>query len=319
MEIPNQVWFVFAAVMLAGLVLDLFSHRGEKADTHRAAVGWAVFWVAVGLLFGVYVYVMLGGKATGEYYAAYLIEKSLSVDNLFVFLIIFQTLNIPTEYQRTVLTWGIFGALVFRAIFIFLGAAAIERWHWVVYIFGAILIYAAWKIFKEDPAQKEENKAVIWLSQHLPVVHTLHGHHFFTVRNGRRVATPLLVAVLGLEATDIMFAIDSVPAAFAVSKERFILYSSNAFAILGLRSLYMVLAKSIADLKYLHYGLAAVLAFAGAKLVTAEWFHFPAWASITVIVVAIGLSVVASVRHARKHPKETKQREANLAEKVPQE
>lgn len=306
--VPNGVWLVFGVVMLAGLVLDLFSHRGERADSHRSAVGWAIFWVAVGLLFGLYVHFALGSRATGEYYAAYLIEKSLSVDNLFVFLIIFQTLNIATEYQRTVLSWGIFGALIFRALFIFLGAAAIERWHWVSYVFGAILVYAAYQIFKEDPGEKEENKAVIWLSRHVPLTHELHGHRFFSVENGRRVATPLLVAVLGLEVTDIMFAIDSVPAAFAVSTDRFILYSSNAFAILGLRSLYLVLAKSIADLKYLHYGLAAVLAFAGFKLVSSNWnLHIPAWLSIAIIVLAIGIAVLASLRHARKHPPEPEQ------------
>ncbi len=299
-DFPLWGWAVFAILLLCMLALDLFAHRGERADSQKSAIVWSVIWITVGLAFGGFIWWMWGAKPAGDYIAAYLIEKSLSVDNLFVFLIIFQSLNIPKQYQRKVLSWGIFGALIFRAIFIFVGAAAIERWQWVAYIFGAILIWAAIKIFRHDPAEEEENKAVAWLSKHLPLTRNLHHAHFFVVENGRRMATPLLLAVLGLEATDIMFAVDSVPAAFSVTTSPFIVYSSNAFAILGLRALYIVLAKSLADLKYLHFGLAAVLAFAGLKLLTTQWFHVPAWASIAFIVLTIGGAAWASVRHRNR-------------------
>ncbi|MGA9524535.1 MAG: TerC family protein [Myxococcaceae bacterium] len=303
-DFPLWGWAVFAVLLFVMLFIDLFAHRGERADSQRSAIVWSVIWIAVGLSFGGFIWWKWGAGHAGDYLAAYLIEKSLSVDNLFVFLIVFQSLNIPKQYHRKVLSWGIFGALIFRAIFIFLGAAAIERWQWVAYVFGAILIYAAIKIFRHDPAEEEENKAVAWLSRHLPVTKNLHHAHFFVVEGGRRVATPLLLAVMGLEATDIMFAIDSVPAAFSVTTSPFIIYSSNAFAILGLRALYIVLAKSLADLKYLHFGLAAVLAFAGLKLLTSRIFHIPAWASISFIVLTIGASAWASVRHRNRLKRE---------------
>jgi tellurite resistance protein TerC len=298
-ETPAWAWIVFGAVLFTALFIDLFMHRGARVDTHKKATIWASIWISLGLAFCAFIAIVIGPGKASEYLAAYLIEESLSVDNLFVFLLIFQSLKIGPDNQRVVLTWGIFGALVFRGIFIFLGTEAIERWKWVVYVFGAILIWAAIKIFREDPAETEENKVLTWLSKHLPLTTTVHGHRFLLVEHGRRVGTPLLLAVVGLELTDIMFAIDSVPAAFSVSTDRFIVYSSNAFAILGLRSLYMVLSKSIADLKYLHYGLAAVLAFAGIKLLISEWVHLPATFSIGVIVVCIGSSVWASLRHRK--------------------
>lgn len=301
---PLWAWGIFAGVLLAGIFVDLFLHRGERADSHKTAVAWAIFWVFLGLAFGGFVWVMFGAQKATDYMAAWLIEKSLSVDNLFVFLIIFQSLRIPQENQRTVLSWGIFGALVFRMIFIFLGSEAIERWSWVAYVFGAILVWAAIKIVREAKGddEPEENKAIAWLSRHIPVTHTIHGNHFTAIENGRRVATPLLLAVLGLELTDIMFAIDSVPAAFSVTLDKYIIYSSNAFAILGLRSLYVVLAKTISELEYLHYGLAGVLAFAGLKLIFHSWIKIPGLLSVAIIIVLIGGSVVASLLHKNPVP-----------------
>ncbi|MBX5482092.1 MAG: TerC/Alx family metal homeostasis membrane protein [Myxococcaceae bacterium] len=301
---PLWIWLVFAGVLFTGLAVDLFLHRGERGDSHRGSVVWAVVWVTIGLGFAGFVYATMGAEKASNYVAAYLIEESLSVDNLFVFLVIFQSLKIPQSSQRTVLSWGIFGALIFRMIFIFLGTEAIERWEWVAWIFGAILLYAAVKVFFEAPEKEEENKAVRWLSKHLPLTPQVHGNRFFVVQDGRRLATPLLLAVLGLELTDIMFAVDSVPAAFSVSREKFIIYSSNAFAILGLRSLFMVLSRAIADLEYLHFGLSAVLAFAGLKLIGDRWVHIPSWLSIAIIVVCIGAAVVASLLH-RNAPEET--------------
>ena len=296
MEVPPSTWMVFGAVLLGLLAVDLYAHRGERHDSKRSAAVWSVVWIAVGLTFAGFVGWRFGARPAVDYLGAYLIEKSLSVDNLFVFLIIFQMLGIPKDNQRTVLSWGIFGALVLRGVFIFLGASAIERYHWVVYVFGAILLAAAWRTFREDPSRQEENKAVAWLARHLPVTHRIHGDRFLARESGRTVATPLLIALLGLELTDVIFAVDSVPAAFAISHEPFIVYSSNAFAILGLRSLYLVLAHTLPQMTYLHYGLAAVLAFAAIKLMIAEWVEIPAWLSIGFIVLALGASIWASVR-----------------------
>jgi tellurite resistance protein TerC len=209
-------------------------------------------------------------------------------------------LGIPKDNQRVALSWGIFGALVLRGVFIFLGAAALERFHWVVYVFGGLLLLAAWRTFVEDPTEQEENRMVRWLANHLPVTQRVHGDHFVVVENGRRVATPLLIAVLGLELTDVLFAIDSVPAAFAITTEPFIVYTSNAFAILGLRALYIVLATTLPQMSYLHYGLSLVLAFAAIKLMIAEWVEIPVWISILFIVLVLGVSIAWSVRKSRR-------------------
>ena len=311
-EISSWEWAVFGGVVLILLLIDLFSHRGERAETHGWAITWSVIWVAAGLAFAVFVWVRHGSQDGQEYLAAYLIEKSLSLDNLFVFLIVFRTLRIPKDHQRIALFWGIFGALVFRAIFIFMGAKALgaEGWgEYVEYIFAAILLYAAYHAFREDPSRQEENKAVVFLSRHFPVASDPNESRFLVRQDNRWKLTPLFVAVLGLELTDIVFAIDSVPAAFSVintaegigQTEIFIVYSSNVFAILGLRSLYIVLAKTISDLQYLHYGLAAVLAFAAIKLVLPHELHIPPWASVLIIVFMIGAAIVASLLTPRKH------------------
>lgn len=193
------------------------------------------------------------------------------------------------------MTWGIFGALAFRALFIYLGTAALERWHWVEYVFGGLLLLAAVHAFREDPAHDRESKVVQWLGRHLPVVHDSRSFRFFVPNNGGWAVTPLFVAVLALELTDILFAIDSVPAAFAVTRDRFLIYSSNAFAILGLRSLYIVLAHTLERLRYLHYGLAGVLVFAAAKLVLGEHLPVTPLGSVLIIVGMIGAAALASL------------------------
>lgn len=302
-DVPLWNWLLFGGILLVFLALDLYAHRGDRHDSKQTAVVWSVVWIVAGLAFGGYVWWQFGGQQAADYLGAYLIEKSLSMDNLFVFLIIFKMLNIPRENQRTALSWGIFGALVLRALFIFAGAAAIERYHWVVYVFGGLLLFAAWRTFVEDPTEQKENRLVKWLANHLPVTDRVHGDRFIARVNGRRVATPLLIAVLGLEATDVLFAIDSVPAAFAISREPFIVYSSNAFAILGLRALYIVLATTLPQMTYLHYGLSLVLAFAAVKLMIAEWVEIPVWASILFIVVALGASIWASLRDKKRQRK----------------
>jgi len=298
--IPLWNWFLFGGVLLGFLSVDLYVHRGERHDSKRTAILWSGIWVSVGLAFALVVWSELGGRPAADYLGAYLIEESLSMDNLFVFLVIFQMLKVPRDNQRTVLSWGIFGALVLRGLFIFGGAAAIERFHWVVYGFGGLLLVAAWRTFSEDPMEEKENRVVRWLSNHLPVTHRVHGDRFVAVENGRRVATPLLIAVLGLELTDVLFAIDSVPAAFSISHDPFIVYTSNAFAILGLRSLYIVLAKTLPQMTYLHYGLSLVLAFAAAKLILSDLYEIPVWLSILFVVVVLGISIGASLRRSAR-------------------
>lgn len=295
-EFPLWAWAVFGSTLLVFLIIDLYVHRGRRGESRASAIVWSVIWIVVGLGFVGFVWSLAGRVAAMEYLAAYAIEKSLSLDNLFVFLIIFQSLGIPKEYQRTALTWGIFGALVFRAVFVFIGAAALNRAEWMAYIFGAILFYAAYHAVRDDPSKRAESKLVSWLSDRLPVTQERETNKFLVRENGRWRATPLLVAVLGLEASDIVFAIDSVPAALSFTRREFIVYSSNAFAILGLRSLYIVLAHTIAELKYLGYGLAGVLAFAGLKMVLPEdWLHIPPLVSVGVIVTLIATAVGASL------------------------
>ncbi len=255
--------------------------------------------MGLGLGFCGFVWVTLGSAKGHEYLAAWLIEKSLSLDNVFVFLVIFRSLNVPQRYQHEVLFLGIFGALVFRALFIFVGAAALQRWGWVSYVFGAILLVTAWRVLREDPSKQEDNRVVGWLSKRLPVTDRVEGPRFVVKHEGHRFATPLLVALVGLEVTDILFAVDSVPAAFSVTTDTFILYSSNAFAILGLRALYLVISGAVGQLKYLHYGLAGVLAFAGVKMVAEAWVHIPPLLSVAIIVVLIGGAVGASLAHRR--------------------
>jgi tellurite resistance protein TerC len=304
-HIPTWIWAVFWAVVLVLIVVDLVAHRGRRGESHRAAIVWSCIWISAGLLFNVLIWRVFGGRAAQEYLAAYFIEKSLSLDNVFVFLVIFRSLGIPSRAQHNVLFLGIFGALVFRALFIFVGAAALERWSWVAYVFGAILLVTAWRVFREDPSQQQENKAVKWLAHRLPVTQEVHDKKFFVrAADGRRLATPLLLALLGLEVTDILFAVDSVPAAFAVTQDTFILYSSNAFAILGLRALYLLLAGTVGQLRYLHYGLAGVLAFAGLKMVLEPWLHVSPLLSVGIIVALIGVAVWASLR-ARKREART--------------
>ena len=293
--IPLWGWIVFAVIVSALLAIDLFAHRSEHGASRRSAYIWSGIWIAAGLLFAIFVWLVFGARQAQEYLAAYLIEKSLSLDNLFVFLIIFQNLAIPKEYQHNVLYWGILGALVFRALFIIVGIAAIERFEWVTYVFAAILLLAAWHALRKDVTALEANKVVRWLARHLPVTPRIHGSRFFARQNGRLQATPLLLALFALELTDIVFAIDSVPAALAVSRNRFVVYSSNVFAILGLRALYSALAHTLTGLRYLHFGLAGVLAFAGIKIIVDEWVPIHPLVAVGITFLLIGGAVWASL------------------------
>ncbi len=299
-EAPRWAWVAFAGLVALLMTLDLVLHRGTRLRSRGAAITWSGIWVGVGLAFTLFVWAALDARRAGEYIAAYLIEKSLSVDNLFVFLVIFRSLGIPHDNQRSVLSWGITGALVFRLAFILLGVAAMERYHWVVYVFGAVLIWGAVRVFKDDPAKKTESKLARWLWGRLPVTKELRGNAFFVREAGRRLATPLFVALCAVELTDIAIAVDSVPAALAVSTSTFVVYSSNVLALLGLRSLYLVLDDAIGKLRHLHYGLAAVLAFAGAKLVLSDWVEIPPVLSIGIIVLCIGAAIWTSLWARRR-------------------
>jgi tellurite resistance protein TerC len=290
-------WIAFIALVLGLLIVDLLVHRKKLVESKRSAIVWSLGWIALGLGFSLFVWKAYGSRAAQEYLGAWLIEKSLSLDNLFVFLIIFRSLSIPEGEQRRVLFWGIFGALIFRALFIFAGVEALARWHAVVYVFGAILLITAVRVAIEDPSRQRESSLVRWFSRRLPISPAVDGPHFFVRYQGRRVVTPLMVALISIELTDIAFAVDSVPAALAVSHEPFIVYSSNVFAVLGLRALYIALAHVISELRYLHYGLAAVLAFAGLKMIIPDsWVHVPPLASVAIIIVCIGIAVAASLR-----------------------
>lgn len=298
--VPLWAWLLFGGLLVVLLVIDLLTHRGHRATSRKAAIIWSGIWIGVGLGFALFVWHLRGRGAAEEYLAAYLIEKSLSLDNLFVFLVIFSALRIPHESHRAVLSWGIFGALLFRALFILLGAAALDRYQFVVYVFGAILFWAGYRVLRADSTEPGNNRLLDWLSRRLPVTNQLHDQRFFARERGRLVMTPLFLALMAIELTDITFAVDSVPAALAISKDRFVVYSSNAFAVLGLRSLYLVLEDLLGKLSHLRYGLAAVLFFAGFKLLASDWIHIPPLLSVGIILVCIGVAVWSSLRAARR-------------------
>jgi tellurite resistance protein TerC len=300
-DVPGWLWGGFSVALLAMLVIDFFAHRGHRAESRQAAIVWTVIWIGAGLAFGAVVWAIAGGVAGRDYYGVYVLEKSLSIDNLFVFLLIFKSLKIPEQLQRKALLYGIVGALVFRAVFIFAGAAAIERWGWLEFVFAAVLAWSAWRVFLQDPADQEDTPVLRLLEKWLPITRELHDGRLIAMEKGKRMVTPILVAILGLELTDIMFAIDSVPAAFAITHDPFVIYTANAFAILGLRSLYIVLAHSLSKFEYLHYGLAVVLLFAAVKIGLSRWFHIPTWLSITIILLAVGGSLIPTFR-ARHRP-----------------
>ena len=282
---------------------------GEQRWRSRDLAAVAV-WVGLGLAFGVWVWVTRGGTAAAEYYAAYILEKSLSVDNIFVFIIIFAELHIPRERRRRVLWFGVAGALVFRAIMIGAGVALIDRFHWAIYPFAGLILLAAWRIlFGAEPERRVVEDAcgvcTTWIARIVRVSPVLDGDRFWRRERGRLVATPLLVALVVIETTDIVFALDSVPAVLAVTRDPMIVYTSNVMAMLGMRSIYFVLADTLHRLRFLRQGLAVVLLFTAGKMLASDWIHISPGQSILVIGVVllatVGASVwVASPRRARK-------------------
>jgi tellurite resistance protein TerC len=259
-----------------------------------------VFWIGLGLAVGLWVVLADGTSTAAEYYAAYFLEKSLSVDNIFVFALIFSELHIPAEYQRRVLWFGIAGALVFRAVMIGAGIALIERFSWVTYPFAALMLFAAWRMLFGVERERKVVQAACdvcetWIARIVHVSPVLHGHDFWRRERGRLVATPLFVALVVIETTDIVFALDSVPAVLAITRNPLIVYVSNVMAMLGLRSLYFVLSDALNRLRYLRPGLAVVLVFTGAKMLTSDWFQISAVASVLVIGAILLVTIAASV------------------------
>jgi tellurite resistance protein TerC len=270
--------------------------------TFRAAAIESGVWITIGLSFTLVMLSWQGSAAAGEYVSGYLIEKSLSIDNVFVWAVIFNYFAVPPKYQFRVLFWGIFGALVLRAIFIFAGVALIETFSWVLYIFGAFLLYTAFKLVRSHGAEvhPEANPVLKIVRRIIPSTTELDGQKMFTRRTGRLLATPLFAVLILIETTDIVFAVDSIPAILAVSREPFIVFASNAFAILGLRALYFCLAGMADRFRYLHYGLGIILAFVGVKMLMVEVYHLPTAASLGVIAVVLAVTIWASLRADRR-------------------
>ncbi len=292
------LWIGFLVFVLAMLALDLgVFHRKEHAVRPREAAIWSVVWISLALLFNLGVYHWFGSVRALEFLTGYLIEKALSVDNLFVFLVVFSYFSVPAKLQHRVLFWGILGALFMRAAFIFAGAALIQSFHWVIYVFGAFLVYTGIKLLTHADAEQhpEKNPVLRLFRRVVPAVPDYRGAHFVVREKGRLLATPLLAVLVVIEATDIVFAVDSIPAIFAITADPFIVFTSNIFAILGLRALYFLLAGMLGAFRFLKVGLGLVLAFVGAKMLSDHWIEVPIWVSLTVIAGLLVLSVVASV------------------------
>ena len=316
-------WFAFAALVVVLLVLDLFVfHRRDHTPSLAESFGWTVFWIVLGLLFNALIWwwgfkLGLGSDPGMRFLAGYLVEKSLSMDNIFVFVVIFHFFNVPRMYQYRVLFWGILGAVVMRLVFILVGVELYHRFNWIGPFFGAFLIYTAYKLARHAPGadvHPEKNILLRFARRYFRVTrgdHREHGHNFFAREDGAWCITPMFLVLLVIESTDVVFAIDSVPAIIGVTHDRFIAFTSNIFAILGLRALYFLLAGVVAMFRYLHYGLAAVLGFVGLKMIGQWWHEFqggagdfiPVWASLVVIAALLAVSIAASVLIASREEK----------------
>jgi tellurite resistance protein TerC len=299
------LWSVFGALVVVMLALDLgVFHRRKHEIKFSEAATWSAVWIGLALAFAGLVWRVRGGDSALEFLTGYLIEESLSVDNLFVFLLIFRYFAVPGTDQHTVLFWGILGAMVFRAIFIVAGVALLERFEWVIFIFGAILIYSGIKmgLEKDKEIHPDQNPALKLFRKFMPITPGFEGSRFFVRRDGRTFATPLFLVLLVVETTDLIFAVDSIPAVLAITRDRFIIYTSNIFAILGLRAMYFAL-KGVMDLfHHLHYGLAGILVFVGLKMVVARFMHIPTGVALAVVGGVLALSVVASLIWPERKP-----------------
>jgi tellurite resistance protein TerC len=295
-------WAALVGFIVVLLLVDLvvFHREAHEVRTREAAIE-SVVWVSIGLAFTFVIWFAFSGAAAGEYISGYLIEKSLSVDNVFVWALILSYFKVPGRYQHRVLFWGIFGALVLRAVFIFAGVALIEKFEWILFVFGVFLLYTAFKLVRGDEDEMDPGASPVLrlIKRVVPSTDELDGQRLFTRVAGRRLATPLFAVLVLIEATDVIFAVDSVPAVLAVSHEQFLVFSSNAFAILGLRALYFLLADLHARFSNLQQGLAIILAFVGIKMIIAQepiGYHIPTWLSLMVIALVLAVSIGSSLR-----------------------
>ena len=296
-------WVIFNAFVVVLLAIDLgVFHRKAHEVGLREAAAWSVVWVTLSLLFAGGLYLYAGPRPATEFLTGYLIEKSLSVDNIFVMVLIFSYLEVPARYQHRVLFWGILGALVMRGTFIAVGAFLLSTFHWVIYIFGALLVITGARMaFREEkPPEIEGNPLVRLASRFIPMTPRYHGQSFFAMESARRVATPLFLAVLLVEFTDLIFALDSIPAIFAITRDPFLVYTSNVFAILGLRALYFVLAGVVTRFHLLRFGLAAILVFVGVKMLIDGFYEIPVLLALGVIAVILTITIVASLLIPKK-------------------
>jgi TerC family integral membrane protein len=292
-------WLGFLALVAVMLAIDLgLFHRKAHVVTFREAAAWSAVWVALALAWNVGIWAIHGPERALEFATGYVIEKALSVDNIFVFVVIFSYFAVPAIYQHRVLFWGILGALAMRGLFIWLGAELLEHFHWAIYVFGGVLVLTGVKLAlqKHDAADPSRNLAVRLFRRFVPLSSGYDGPRFFTRENGRRTATPLLLSLAVVEFTDLVFAVDSIPAIFAVTTDPFIVFTSNIFAILGLRSLYFLLADVVQRFRYLKAGLAAVLVFVGTKMAIAEFWKIPVGVSLLVVAATLGVAILASLR-----------------------
>jgi tellurite resistance protein TerC len=291
------LYSIFVGAVLAVLVADLvLFHRKAHAIGFREALLWTIFWVGLAMGFNVWLYFEYGSKPALEFLAGYVIEQALSVDNLFVFLVIFDYFAVPSAYQHRVLFWGILGAVILRGVFIALGTALVASFHWVFYIFAAFLIYTGIRIllFKDSDMKPEDNPVVKFFRRFVPMTTEYHGQKFLVRHAGKLLATPLLLVVAVVEATDVVFAVDSIPAIFAVTTDPFLVFTSNIFAILGLRSLFFLIANLMDRFHYLQYGLGLVLSFVGIKMLIKDWYEIPIGVSLLVIGSLLTSSILLS-------------------------
>lgn len=299
METPIIFWIIFNAFVLLMLALDLgVFHRKSHVVTLKEALSWTAVWILLALIFNGIIYYWKGQQPALEFFTGYLVEKALSVDNIFVFIMIFSYFHVPAQYQHKVLFWGIIGALIMRVIFIFAGVALIEKFHFTIYVFGAILIYTGFKMFNHNKAKidPDKNPVIRFFRRFMPVTDTLHQDKFFVKIEGRNFATPLFLVLILIETTDLIFAVDSIPAILAITQDQFIVFTSNVFAILGLRSLYFALAGIVHRFWLLSYGLAIVLVFVGIKMMLIDFYKIPIQWSLIFIATVITMSVLLSFK-----------------------
>lgn len=298
-------WEGFIALIIGLLALDLFVFNKKAHEVRFKEAMWlSVFWIALSLAFNVVVYFWLGKQKALEFLTGYIIEKSLSVDNLFVFIVIFSYFHVPGQFQHKILFWGVLGAIILRAIFILAGVALINRFSWIVYVFGAFLIFTGIRMIRsgETEVHPENNPVLKLLKRFIPLTHHNTDGHFFVKEAGRWVATPLFVVLVVVETTDVVFAVDSIPAILAISKDPFIVFTSNVFAILGLRALYFALAGVMGMFHYLKYGLALVLAFVGVKMIVAHHYPIPIGFALGAVAGILSLSIILSILFPKAEP-----------------